>query len=391
MAHDSLRSQDPATKPLAVLVPAANTHSQDTRVWGLSLRERLIRGLEIAGARVAERDGEGLDERALYLRTDHVYDERVLGSLLAAHDDLLLCSDQGAVAASASAETGAAALEALRGGPRSGFREVAPSDLATSFDATLRRRSEPYAIAVEGSAARRVENRLFRAAYKTATDAVTKWVWPLPARGATRWCVRRGIRPNAVTAVSYVLAAAVPALWAFGFFAAGLVLAWWMTFLDTVDGKLARVTLRSSRLGQILDHGLDLVHPPIWWAAWAWGLAGGAPDWGTHLLTMWVVVGGYVVGRLLEGVFLLAFGMEMFIWRRFDTGFRLVIARRNPNLVLLSVAVVTSQPDAGLFAVAIWTAASVAIQLARIGRALQLRQAGNPIETWFEEPRNLES
>ena len=112
---------------------------------------------------------------------------------------------------------------------------------------------------------------------------------------------------------------------------------------------------------------------------------------GTHLLTMWVVVGGYVGGRLLEGVFLLAFGMEMFIWRRFDTGFRLVIARRNPNLVLLSVAVVTSQPDAGLFAVAIWPAASVAIQLARIGRALQLRQAGNPIKTWFEEPRNLES
>ena len=37
---------------------------------------------------------------------------------------------------------------------------------------------------------------------------------------------------------------------------------------------------------------------------------------------------------------ILAFGQEMFIWRPFDLRFRLVIARRNPNLVLLTAAVV---------------------------------------------------
>ena len=42
-----------------------------------------------------------------------------------------------------------------------------------------------------------------------------------------------------------------------------------MTFLDTVDGKLARVTLTSSPFGNVLDHSLDLIHPPFWY--WAWG------------------------------------------------------------------------------------------------------------------------
>ena len=42
--------------------------------------------------------------------------------------------------------------------------------------------------------------------------------------------------------------------------------------LDTVDGKLARCTGQSSKWGNIFDHGIDLVHPPFWWWAWAEGL-----------------------------------------------------------------------------------------------------------------------
>ncbi len=45
-----------------------------------------------------------------------------------------------------------------------------------------------------------------------------------------------------------------------------------MTFLDTVDGKLAHVTLTSSRFGHIFDHSLDLLHPPFCYLAWGLGL-----------------------------------------------------------------------------------------------------------------------
>ena len=34
----------------------------------------------------------------------------------------------------------------------------------------------------------------------------------------------------------------------------------------------ARLTFADSRLGNVLDHGLDIVHPPLWYAAWAAGL-----------------------------------------------------------------------------------------------------------------------
>ena len=95
-----------------------------------------------------------------------------------------------------------------------------------------------------------------------------------------------------------------------------------MTFLDTVDGKLARVTFTASQIGHVLDHGLDLVHPPFWYLAWAIGLAGSfslALIWHDPATT--IIIGGYILGRLLEGIFLLVFHMEIHSWRPIDSVF----------------------------------------------------------------------
>jgi phosphatidylglycerophosphate synthase len=185
-----------------------------------------------------------------------------------------------------------------------------------------------------------------------------------------------------VTAVGYVLT--VLATWFFieGWFIPGLAAGWLMTFLDTVDGKLARCTLTSSKLGDILDHGLDLVHPPFWWAAWAWGLA--ANFEGYEVATS-IVVGGYVTGRLLEGVFLWSFKQEMFTWRPFDGYFRTVIARRNPNLILLSVGVGFERPDLGFLAVAAWTVVGNVVPIIRIAQAFVERRRGVEIKSWYED------
>src|SRR3546814_14070601 len=77
-----------------------------------------------------------------------------------------------------------------------------------------------------------------------------------------------------------------------------------MTFLDTVDGKLARITLKSSKLGNVFDHGIDLVHPPFWYWAWAAGLQNGphALSEPTLLLMLAVIVAGYVLQRGIEGI-----------------------------------------------------------------------------------------
>jgi phosphatidylglycerophosphate synthase len=184
-----------------------------------------------------------------------------------------------------------------------------------------------------------------------------------------------------VTFVGLLLTIATFGLFWTGHFGGGLACAWAMTFLDTVDGKLARTTLTSSKIGNLFDHGVDLIHPPFWWWAWWAGVQAGPHPLASADLVLAVVTAGYVLQRVEEGIFLRAFKLQMHAWRRFDSFFRLITARRNPNLILLTLAALAGRPDLGIEAVAIWTAASLVVH------SVQLLQGfatpGRRISSWL--------
>jgi phosphatidylglycerophosphate synthase len=190
-----------------------------------------------------------------------------------------------------------------------------------------------------------------------------------------------------VTAASLVLVIVAGVLFARGEFGWGLLAGWIMTFLDTVDGKLARVTVTSTRLGNIFDHGIDLVHPPLWYLAWGIGLAPAAAVAGVPLPLLYVVIfAGYVGGRLCEGAFqrwLASF--SIFTWRPFDSWFRLIVARRNPNMLMLTASLAIGRPDLGLLAVAAWTALSTAILFLRLLAAAKARRKHGMLGSWLTE------
>ncbi len=262
-----------------------------------------------------------------------------------------------------------------------------PQDLKADFWKALRKRETPYAFAVSSANAQAVEWRMFMGTYKGATDFVTKHIWPLPAFHVTRFLAPRGITPNMVTTVAAICTAL--AFWMFleGHFALGLIAAWAMTFLDTVDGKLARATLTSSKWGDIFDHGIDLVHPPFWYVAWGLGLTAAGFVWSP--VTFWWVIaailGGYVIQRLFEGIAIKWLGLEIHIWRPVDTLFRQVTARRNPNLALLTLSTLIGRPDWGLMAVAIWTVLCLVLHGLQLLQALAARRTG-PLTSWMTGP-----
>ncbi|MDR4499825.1 MAG: CDP-alcohol phosphatidyltransferase family protein, partial [Nitrospirales bacterium] len=172
-------------------------------------------------------------------------------------------------------------------------------------------------------------------------------------------------------------------------FGSGLVAGWIMTFLDTVDGKLARVTVTSSKIGHILDHGLDIIHPPLWYIAWGMGLAAFTPPtpWLSLDTLFGIILAGYIAGRLCEGLFQLCLGQfGLFCWRPIDSFNRLITARRNPNLILLTGSLCIGRPDLGFLAVAAWTVASTIILLIRLGLAFGVRMfSGTPLRPWLAD------
>ncbi len=351
--------------------------------FGQTPRARLERQAARKGLAVAAR----ADEAELVIRGDHVYGTALFDALAAAAPGTVLVDAEGrALAARLDPGSRGWAVELIDsdavGRPPSAATAMDAASLAGTHNAALRKRKPP--LLVTATDRRRVEKALFDDSYKGVTDLVTKWVWPPLALPLTRWCATRGISPNQVTLASAVLVGI--AFWLFwtGHFALGLAAAWVMTLLDTVDGKLARVTLTTSPVGNVVDHGIDLIHPPFWYWAWAVGCAAAGTPIADGGWTVGVIVAGYILQRIEEGVFLLVFRMDMHVWRRFDSLFRQITARRNPNLLILTAAVLLGAPREGLIAVAAWTGICFLLHLARIIQAFAARRSG-PLTSWLAE------
>ncbi|HEY9236241.1 MULTISPECIES: CDP-alcohol phosphatidyltransferase family protein [Phenylobacterium] len=316
-----------------------------------------------------------------------VFDESLIKAL-AERPDVILTDEAGTpVAMHGRGEPMARALARLEQGESLGavapeeYARLGPLELGSAYNSALRKREPPVLVRLTADNRAAVEKRLFQGSYKGVTDIVTKYVWPPPARVVTRWCALAKMTPNQVTFIGFLLVLAAFYLFWTGHFGWGLVCAWIMTFLDTVDGKLARVTLTSSKIGNVFDHGIDLIHPPFWWWAWLVGVQAGARPVSQPELILAVIVGGYVLQRVLEGIFLALFKVEMHAWRPFDSFFRLITARRNPNLIILTLASLAGRPDVGLVAVAAWTGLSL---LVHVGQVLQgLMTPRGQVTSWL--------
>jgi phosphatidylglycerophosphate synthase len=378
-------------------------------LWGLSSSQRIRGELEWELSSLKrERSGtvprpsiELVDDleqlpaeaEVVLIRGDYLYDVRVITNLITAKDTLLQASSEGSSVAVA-AHTGAAAAVRVREYIRGNNQDLpvtlkleTPDTLVPQTHTRLKKAHAAYVLPINKDNSRALEHHLFKTAYKGITDLVTKWVWPAPARWVTRLCVRLGLLPNHVTAFSWVLAVLAGLLFYQGEFVAGLICGWLMTFLDTVDGKLARVTVTSSPLGNYFDHILDLLHPPFWYLAWGVGLVSYQPvflhiDLSTMIALIFV---GYITGRVVEGVFSWMAKFGIYSWRPVDSFNRLITARRNPCLILLTVSLLPGRPDLGLEAVTLWTLLSSLFLAVRLAMGVYSRATSGPLQSWLSE------
>lgn len=399
----STKGRSPASgvdhRPVMAMIGAS-----DIEIWGLTTEERLRRTTKKMNVQAVLKDGEpwpGTGSVVL-IRADYAVEDRLVKALVDHAPGIVLGTDEGSggpsrtiAAAHVEAVMAEATAELLRSGsvdPEQVKAEalalLSPIELGGDYNAQLRKREVPYVLEVGPKTTATIENRIFAGAYKGITDFVTKYCWPLPARYVTRQAVKFGWSPNMVTAASLVLVFVT--LWLFmqGYFLTGLAVGWFMTFLDTVDGKLARVTLTSSPWGNIFDHGIDLIHPPFWYWAWWYGLHQTVPEAAAmpYLdLALMVVVIGYIVGRVEEGIFLHSFGIQIHIWRPIDSFFRQITARRNPNLFILMMATLLGAPVLGFLLIAVWTILSIAFHALRIVQAF-FQRGGEGIVSHLAKP-----
>ena len=359
------------------------------KLWGLSASERLRRQLQEAGgvklvAAPAELPDTG---QVLLLNGHYLFEVRTLAGFLTKNNSLLRCPQDGGVAAAivdaANVDAARDCMTGKQDAAAASLESITPVDL-TAFNEALRSAQTPLLELVSEGMKPELENRLYGNAYKGITDLVTKFLWPRPAKKAVHVAATLGISPNMVTTLGLVLVLAACYLFLNGQYLAGLLAGWIMTLLDTVDGKLARVTVQSSKFGHLYDHLIDLFHPPFWYIYWGMSLGGFGSVLGFDQEQMyWMIIIGYVAGRIVEGIFPLLGNCTIFTWQPYDAWFRLVTARRNPCLIILTVSAVIGRPDWGFVAVTFWTVLTTMLMWVRLLQGLVARIRGGPLQSWL--------
>ncbi|MEL7139182.1 MAG: CDP-alcohol phosphatidyltransferase family protein [Pseudomonadota bacterium] len=345
-------------------------------LFGLPPAERLARTLKKAGlgdtpiqtstssdATVSERLTETLATATgpvIALEESAATDPRLIAALARAEGSLVARTEGGAALRLMPGTTlpPATTLPELADAlATAGTRKLSQNDF-DGFIGVLRR-DLPFWILRprDAAAARQAERWMFLSNYKGSTDILTSHVFPPLVWSLTRWSARYGLSPNAVTIVSILFTVLAAVFFWQGQLAAGLAAAYAMAVLDSVDGKLARVTLADSALGNVLDHGLDIVHPPFWWLAWAHGAALlGGPGW--LWPAAWIMTGFYIADRLVLMIAKQRFGRGLHAMTALDGRVRSFISRRNINLLILTVGLMIGLETLAFALVVGWQAAT---------------------------------
>lgn len=355
----------------------------DTPIWGMPHAERLRRLARQSGVAVSPENGADDAPRRLWAHQSHAFDPLWFQHMVVTPDFVLVDGDKPLLA-NVDVQT-ARRLDA--GEVPAGLTVVDVLEKPTIYNRKLRKKQQPFCMPLTPQNAVRIERESYEGAYKGITDLLTLYLWKGLAFHLTRLAAKLRMTPNMVTAIGAVLCVLAFYLFWQGEYWLGIAAGFGFMVLDTVDGKLARCTITSSWWGNIFDHGIDLIHPPFWWWAWAVGLGavGLAYDNATFWWVQGIIWGGYVAQRLIEGYFIRRFGFHIHVWRKFDSDFRLITARRNPNMIPLVVSLLFGRPDLGLIAVAIWTVLSLAVHMVQVALAEISQAQGTELSSWLQQ------
>jgi hypothetical protein len=377
--------------PSPILWIDATRPAAGWRLWGMSLVERLVREaarrgisravvlaeatsearalradlsrlFDIDVAFVAPDEAAGAvpaDGSVLVVDGDAVYDDRVLDHLLAA----------GAGHAVVDGEVSAAHLtvDALRdGGTVTAEHVVSPQDLG-DYVADLRLTMVPFLERVrDGADLRRLDRLLFHRTFKGVIDAVARYGYYHFVRFTTRWLSRTSISPNLLTLLSILgIWAAIPCF-ATGRIGLGIASAWAGVILDSVDGKLARLTVNLSDAMGAIEHAAAMPGLGLWFVALGWHLSQGQLFTPTPAsVACWLLVATFLADKVLSGTFKKLFGCELFDARPLDAAFHLIAARRNIHLLILTVGAALGAVDAAFEWMTVGMVASFAFHALR--------------------------
>lgn len=367
-----------------MMVQATIISSSDVarqRFCGRTLVERhevLLRRAGVSDVRVVEMSGadgtQTAGDRAgctLVVTAERIFDPRLYAAIYAA----MLRTAGPVRVTDGGAPVGLEVVCAGDDGATSRPRgDAADLDIRSlePYSRELRRHLPPYWMAVRGPEDRAAVTRLLVEASGKGHQDLPALVINAPIeKAAMRLLANTRVTPNQITAVCNLLAYAVAALIASGHLLVGAVGAIVVGVVDGLDGRQARIQLRTTPLGQ-LEHLLDKIYEVLWIVALAYTVSGGFSDRSSvTLLLVWI--GAYLFDTAAYDAVKWKTGGSLDEASPLDARIRLIAGRRNVYACVLLVGVLLNRPAAAFLTIVWWAVVTAVVHGGRAAAILGRR------------------
>jgi phosphatidylglycerophosphate synthase len=273
------------------------------------------------------------------------------GPALVTRDFLLACSD------------GVPFVETLKQKLETGEIDVVDAAKVDDYIVSMRRHVRPLCFPAARAQDRgRAERIILDAAQNGTLDFPAYVHAPIETAMVSHLCKTR-ITPNQITIAGFIIGCGATAAFVLGRVGLGIPAALVFGIIDGLDGKLSRVKIETTERGK-WEHHLDYLIENSWWTAIAFHLWQSAQLRsafyflalliGSHLLTEFAKRRARMAtGRLLDDV------------APFDRAFRLIAARRNVYVWVLTAGFLLGAFPQSYAMICGWAALSAAVHLMR--------------------------
>jgi phosphatidylglycerophosphate synthase len=302
--------------------------------------------------------------RTVVVTAERVFDPRLYAAALAERKAVQYV-DQGE-------PIGLAVIDPARPPHSTALIEI--STLPT-YSSELRRSLPVYWYRVRSTADRdEVARMLVEASGKGRQDLPAMLINAPIEKAIMRRLAQTRVTPNQITALGNVLAYGVAALLATGHFVAGAMLGMVVGVVDGLDGRQARVQVRTSPMGRA-EHLLDKIYEVLWIAALAYGLSAGfRADGYWQALLVWTAA--YLADTGAYDLVKWNTGRSLDEASDVDRWIRLVAGRRNIYTCVLLAGAVAGFPGGAFQAIVWWSVATACVHWLRAATVLRRAHRG---------------
>ena len=197
-----------------------------------------------------------------------------------------------------------------------------------SYASKMRKDIKPWWIDIDTKEdLKKAKKIIVENASKNPSDALACYVHKPIENRLVSWIVNFSITPNQITIGVNILAYTVTTLFLLGYLLPASILTFVVGIADGLDGKLARVKLKISRVGS-LEHSFDLLFEFSWFIALSWFLFRSTGSSTPLILCMFIIL-FTTFYRHIYDQFRRAMGRSLDDSGDFERKFKRIAGRRN--------------------------------------------------------------